>query len=382
MRDSYMCLVCSWAANSILHSSAHWWKDEGSTHTFHLPYSECTITLEDVALQLSFPVDGSVATGLEVIPDKDDTCEEFLGKVLKKFYSDRIGMKWLETNFKYLPKDALDIVKEQYAQAFILKLIGGILMPDKSRNLAWWRLPILRLRVNDPYMFLLVTRSNHGQSCVGLLEQLEDIRLLLDQHSKDNFEWMSYVEPDITEYVSSKFLATRSMWDAKVPLIVMEFLPIREPFFSSDTTSCLDYMPWFRVVGKLYLLSVGAMSSILHPNTDVNVEPNVDVSTVTDGDIDTDIDTFIDLILMPKSMLMYPEDTQWETSITLYSSMEEGDGNKDKNEANDGDGDEDDGGDEDKHEGRGENKEDKDDSHYQVKELVPLLVRRNPTRTP
>ncbi|MBA0873091.1 hypothetical protein Goshw_026795, partial [Gossypium schwendimanii] len=239
---------------------------------------ECTITLEDVALQLSFLVDGSVATGLEVIPDKDDTCEEFLGKVLKKFYSDRIGIKWLETNFKYLPIDTPDNVKEQYAQAFILRLIGGILMPDKSQNL----------------------------SCVGLLEQLEDIRLLLDQYSKDNFEWMSYVEPDITECVSSKFLATWSMWDLKVPLIVMEFLPIHEPFFSSDTTSCLDYIPWFRVAGKLYLLSVGAMSSILHPNTDVNIELNVDASTITDGDIDTDIDTIIDPILMPKSMSMYP----------------------------------------------------------------------------
>ncbi|MBA0571896.1 hypothetical protein Golob_002265 [Gossypium lobatum] len=170
MRDSCMCLECSWAANSILHSSAHWWKDEGSRLTFHLPYSECTITLEDVALQLSFSMNGSVATGLEVIPGKDDTCEEFLGKVLKKFYRDRIGIKWLETNFKYLPKDAPDIVKEQYAQAFILKLIEGILMPINHE--IWW---------------------NHGQSCVGLLEQLEDILILLDQHSKDNVIWMDII---------------------------------------------------------------------------------------------------------------------------------------------------------------------------------------------
>ncbi|MBA0671389.1 hypothetical protein Goklo_024031 [Gossypium klotzschianum] len=107
---------------------------------------------------------------------------------------------------------------------------------------------------------------------------------------------------------------------------------------------------------------------ILHPNTDVNVEPNVDASTVTDGDIDTDIDTVINPILMPKSMSMYSDDTRWEPKITPYSSMEEGDGNKDENKANDGDEDEDDGGDEDKHEGRGENEEDKDDSHDQVKE--------------
>ncbi|MBA0867265.1 hypothetical protein Goshw_028825, partial [Gossypium schwendimanii] len=30
------------------------------THTFHLPCGECTITLEDVQLQLGLPMDGSV----------------------------------------------------------------------------------------------------------------------------------------------------------------------------------------------------------------------------------------------------------------------------------------------------------------------------------
>ena len=37
------------------------WRDE--THTFHLPIGECTITLEDVALQLGLRVDGKPVTG-------------------------------------------------------------------------------------------------------------------------------------------------------------------------------------------------------------------------------------------------------------------------------------------------------------------------------
>ncbi|MFQ6640190.1 hypothetical protein Gotur_017021 [Gossypium turneri] len=37
------------------------WRPE--THTFHLPCKECTITLEDVQLQLGLPVDGSVLIG-------------------------------------------------------------------------------------------------------------------------------------------------------------------------------------------------------------------------------------------------------------------------------------------------------------------------------
>ncbi|MBA0865019.1 hypothetical protein Goshw_008221 [Gossypium schwendimanii] len=37
-----------------------WWRPK--THIFHLPCGECTITLEDVHLQLGLSVDGTVLT--------------------------------------------------------------------------------------------------------------------------------------------------------------------------------------------------------------------------------------------------------------------------------------------------------------------------------
>ncbi|MBA0770119.1 hypothetical protein Gotri_018792, partial [Gossypium trilobum] len=40
------------------------------THTFHLPCGECTITLDDVDLQLNLSVDGSIFTGSAVVPAK------------------------------------------------------------------------------------------------------------------------------------------------------------------------------------------------------------------------------------------------------------------------------------------------------------------------
>ncbi|PPS02706.1 hypothetical protein GOBAR_AA17954 [Gossypium barbadense] len=40
----------------------------------------------------------------------------------------------------------------------------------------------------------------------------------------------------------------------------MRFLPIHKPFFSLDTTACLEYMLWCRVTDKAYLLLVEARS--------------------------------------------------------------------------------------------------------------------------
>ncbi|MFQ6620213.1 hypothetical protein Gotur_001060 [Gossypium turneri] len=69
------------------------WRSE--THTFHIPCGECTITLEDIALQLGLPVDRPVIIGSAMVRGKVDLCTAMLGKILNR----------------------------------------GILMPDKSRNL-------------------------------------------------------------------------------------------------------------------------------------------------------------------------------------------------------------------------------------------------------
>ena len=37
------------------------WRPE--SHTFHFPFGECTITLEDVAIQLGVPINGQVLVG-------------------------------------------------------------------------------------------------------------------------------------------------------------------------------------------------------------------------------------------------------------------------------------------------------------------------------
>ncbi|KAH1067596.1 hypothetical protein J1N35_032583 [Gossypium stocksii] len=90
---------------------------EAQTHTFHFPCDECTITFENVALQLGLSVDGSIVTGSVIVPGKVDLYKAMLGKVPNRFDGSRILINWLEDNFKQLPKDPTEEVIEQYVQA-------------------------------------------------------------------------------------------------------------------------------------------------------------------------------------------------------------------------------------------------------------------------
>ncbi|KAH1091634.1 hypothetical protein J1N35_018891 [Gossypium stocksii] len=85
------------------------------THTFHLPCGECIITLEDIVLQLSLPIDKSIITGSAVILGKVDLCRALLGKVPDKFEGGQTSINWLENNFDELLKVRMKEIIEQYA---------------------------------------------------------------------------------------------------------------------------------------------------------------------------------------------------------------------------------------------------------------------------
>ncbi|MFQ6670016.1 hypothetical protein Gotur_035050 [Gossypium turneri] len=108
------------------------WRPE--KHTFHISCGECTITLEDMQLQLRLPVDGSLLTGS--VQSTDWGAEPI--------------------------NDSTEVKRIQYVWAYILEIIRGYLMLDLSRNLV-------------------------HLSHVGLPTALEDIRLILDQRSEAHF---------------------------------------------------------------------------------------------------------------------------------------------------------------------------------------------------
>ncbi|XP_040934507.1 protein MAIN-LIKE 2-like [Gossypium hirsutum] len=100
------------------------------THTFHLPCRECTITLEDVALQLELPIDGSTVTGVSLISRPARLCYDLLGRLPSEGNFQTLKFSWPKANFEYLPSTATELEVMQAARTYIMHLIGGVLMPD------------------------------------------------------------------------------------------------------------------------------------------------------------------------------------------------------------------------------------------------------------
>ncbi|MBA0702769.1 hypothetical protein Goari_022249, partial [Gossypium aridum] len=55
---------------------------------------------------------------------------------------------------------------------------------------------------------------------MGLPTELQDIRLLLNQRSKANFEWTPYKDLAIREVILKEFFMNPNAWHIKVPLVV------------------------------------------------------------------------------------------------------------------------------------------------------------------
>ncbi|KAG8472835.1 hypothetical protein CXB51_034769 [Gossypium anomalum] len=239
-------------------------------NTFHRPYEECTVTLEDVQLQLGLPVNRYAVTGSAQSAGWGVVCYEFLGAIPDKINRSRIETGWLRDTFPKPDNYSTELERIRYARAYILEMIGGYLILDLSRNrvhlrwllklidfraageLSWgsavltilyqemcratrpnkakirgclsllqswvrFRFPFLRHRVNHPYTFPLITRWNHSASYVGIPISLEDIRLLLDQRSEAQ---TPYEDPTIRAVIPDEFFQNPNIWHIKVPLVL------------------------------------------------------------------------------------------------------------------------------------------------------------------
>ncbi|MFQ6627394.1 hypothetical protein Gotur_005358, partial [Gossypium turneri] len=64
-----------------------------------------------------------------------------------------------------------------------------------------------------------LSRNLRHLSYVGIHTALEDIRLLLDQRSKVQFEWTPYEDSAIRAVIPDEFFQNSNIWHVKVPLV-------------------------------------------------------------------------------------------------------------------------------------------------------------------
>ncbi|XP_052486459.1 protein MAIN-LIKE 2-like [Gossypium raimondii] len=108
------------------------WRPE--THTFHFLCVECTVTLEDVAVQLGLPIDGSPITGVYSFTDPTALCYQLLGESPEDGDKYFFGIKfiWLKAKIGQLSAIATEGELMCAARAYIMHMIGAVLMPDAN----------------------------------------------------------------------------------------------------------------------------------------------------------------------------------------------------------------------------------------------------------
>ncbi|RYR38945.1 hypothetical protein Ahy_A09g044299 [Arachis hypogaea] len=204
------------------------WRPE--THTFHMSFGECTITLQDVAYQLGLPVDGRYVSGclsefhiyIEVGRPAWVWFQELLGVIpppsqVQKY---AVNCSWFQETFGECPEDADDDTVRRYARAYIMMLLGTQLFADKSGNRIHirWLPPAGYEELSWP----LASRwSGYNPSGSEKGRRVQMWRLRIDRLQDREFIWMPYSSPDVLQVVHPEVLEPRHMalWRSVTALI-------------------------------------------------------------------------------------------------------------------------------------------------------------------
>ncbi|XP_012453465.1 protein MAIN-LIKE 1-like [Gossypium raimondii] len=183
------------------------------THTFIMPCGECTITLEDVAMQLRLRVDDAVVMGRRKVFEPSVLCHRLLGRSPSDGEQNFtcLTLAWLRANFKELSSTATEHEVMCAVRAYIMQLIGVIhlkylpLLKDFSRAGSYsWGSTVLAILYHE-----LCRATKHGVinmvCCQGLLQSWALYRmpfLAAVRHQPYSWPLMSHVfgnwyEPNI-----------------------------------------------------------------------------------------------------------------------------------------------------------------------------------------
>ncbi|XP_057747868.1 protein MAIN-LIKE 1-like [Arachis stenosperma] len=208
------------------------WRPE--THTFHMPFGECTITLQDVAYQLGLPVDGCYISGcltdfhLYIQGGRPawEWFQELLGVLppanqIQKF---AVNCTWFQETFGECPVGADEEIVRHYARAYIMMLLGTQLFADKSGNCIHirWLPYVARLEEMGCYSWsAALAWSGHNPSSSEKGPRVQMWRLRIDLLQAKDFICMPYSSPDVLQVVHPEVLEPRHtiLWRCVTALI-------------------------------------------------------------------------------------------------------------------------------------------------------------------
>ncbi|XP_072056244.1 serine/threonine-protein phosphatase 7 long form homolog [Arachis hypogaea] len=114
------------------------------THTFHKPFGECTITLQDVAYQLGLPIDEEPVSGCLTDFENLMKNERLAWVWFRKLFGElppqnkvkqmTVCYTWFHERFQVLPADAINETVSIYARAYIMMLLSSQLFANKNAN--------------------------------------------------------------------------------------------------------------------------------------------------------------------------------------------------------------------------------------------------------
>ncbi|QHO32620.1 uncharacterized protein DS421_8g251390 [Arachis hypogaea] len=237
-----------WLDEPLVRAFIERWRPE--THTFHMPFGECIITLQDVAYQLGLPVDGHWPGYFRGARPAWEWFEELFGEFplpdKRKLYT--VHFTWFHERFRVLPADASEETVRIYARAYIMMILSTKLFMDKSANrvhlryyswgvaaLAWlyrcmcrvanrnitnlagplqllqswifWRFPMLKPPSFDAFSFPLASRwATYLPSSDGKERWIMQYRLALDRLTHRDIVWEPYGSLDVLAVIHPEIL--------------------------------------------------------------------------------------------------------------------------------------------------------------------------------
>ncbi|XP_052113884.1 protein MAIN-LIKE 1-like [Arachis duranensis] len=131
-----------WVDEPLLSAFVERWRPE--THTFHMLFAECIITLQDVAYKLGLPIDGEALsrclTDFENLMENGRPAWVWFRKLFgelppqNKVKQMTVCYTWFHERIRVLPADASEETVRIYARAYILMLLSSQLFVDKNAN--------------------------------------------------------------------------------------------------------------------------------------------------------------------------------------------------------------------------------------------------------